>query len=295
MNTEEKDALSFAVAATSPIVRVLTSRFRVTYPSFIEALKSAFVNAAQEQVGREGRPKNKKGYGYLSLLSGVNQTDIKRISKSENEQNRLGDSAVCAEAIVIAEWDSNTIWNDSSGAPSVLPLHGEYGHKNFSTLVRKCVGNISYGTMANALVGAGVAEKITVGNIKSIKLVSAEFEPAKGNELDMFKVGCAMIERLGRATEDNLDFVDDDVEDRHFQHDFFSYKIPYSKLPEFRNSIKRLLREFSYENLVPVMSRFELGEATNECLTETGVGLYFWEKRKVGQELLKYRKKKEDK
>lgn len=288
MNDEQKDALDYAINATTPLIRVLASTFRVTYPSFVSALKSSFVSAAEDQLLRENRPPGKREYGYLSLLSGVSQSDVKKISSLENKTKRVGDSAICAEAVVISEWDSNRFWQDDSGTPAVLPLYGQYGEKNFSTLVRKCVGNISYGTMANALIGAGVAERVKTGNSKAIKLISAEFEPAKGNELEMFKVGCAMIERLGRATEDNLEMSNDAVEDRHFQHDFFSYKVPFSRLPAFRHALKELLRDFSYNKLVPEMETHEIDEAGPECLTEAGVGLYFWEKRKDGQRLLKY-------
>ncbi|MEM1089135.1 MAG: DUF6502 family protein [Pseudomonadota bacterium] len=292
MTSQERLALEYAVTATAPLVRILSTRFRVTYPLFVDALKTAYVSAARESLSQQRRDSKKKEYGFLSLMSGVSQTEVKRISETLDCHERSGNRPVCAEAIVISEWNSNDFWQTSNGHPDDLPLNGPYGKKNFSTLVRKTIGNISYGTMANALVGAGVAKKITVDGENRLRLLASEFEPANGNELDMFKVGCAMIERLGRATEDNLEMSNEDIHNRHFQHDFYSYKIPYSKLPQFREAMKELMREFSYDRLVPAMESFESSNDLGSCLTETGVGLYFWEKRRAEQSLLPYEQEK---
>ncbi|MEM9530100.1 MAG: DUF6502 family protein [Pseudomonadota bacterium] len=273
--------------ALTPLLRILISQFRITYPTMRDALKEAFIDAAEDLI--RTRPGSKKsGVSRVAVLSGVSTTDLRKINKLR-KTSKGPQTTISPEAVILAEWGHNKKWLDRQGRPADLQLNGPYGEQNFSTLVRQSVGNIGYGAMAKILVEAGVASEFRYPDSrKGIRLLSIEYEPSEGKHLEMLEYACLMLQRLGRATEDNLRLAEFPATKRHFQHDYFSYKIPFDRLPEFRRALKTLLREFAYEKLVPEIEKFEISEQSADCLSEAGVGIYFWEKRKEEQELTPY-------
>ena len=122
--------LEAVARALAPLVRLLIAR-GVTYQATAEMLKRVYVRAARASfcAGEEATGSR------LSLLTGLNRKEIRRLTEGPTEAVEPGAIASHAAAIH-AVWTSQRRFRDRKGAPRVLPRHPRDNQPSFDELVR---------------------------------------------------------------------------------------------------------------------------------------------------------------
>jgi hypothetical protein len=108
--------LGAALRVLRPLVRLLV-RHGVTYPALAAALKRVFLDAAQEELQRSGRPSTDSS---LTLLSGVHRRDVRTLLRGDDASMAVEPAAaVGLPAEVVGRWMA-----DPRFAGRVLPRSG---------------------------------------------------------------------------------------------------------------------------------------------------------------------------
>lgn len=112
-----------------PIARLLIAR-GVSYQVAAELLKRVFVAAARKHFGADDATGTR-----LSLLTGLNRKEIRRLTSAAEKEKRPEDIASFASA-THAVWRSVRRWRDRDGQPKPLPRRSTGRQVSFDDLVR---------------------------------------------------------------------------------------------------------------------------------------------------------------
>ncbi len=127
--TTEK-LLDTAARVLAPLVRLLIAR-GVTFQMASELLKRVYVKAAQKHfVGDEAATGTQ-----LSLLTGLNRKEIRRLTADELEEKQAIPMESYAAAVFTA-WTTQRRWRDGDGVPKPLPRRTSGRQLSFDDLVR---------------------------------------------------------------------------------------------------------------------------------------------------------------
>ncbi len=113
-----------------PLVRLLIAR-GITYQATAEVLKRVYVLAAR----RHFSPDEATGT-RLSLLTGLNRKEIRRLTEGETKAVEL-EGITSHAAAVHAVWITQRRFRDRHGAPRVLARYSRDGQPSFDELVRQ--------------------------------------------------------------------------------------------------------------------------------------------------------------
>jgi Family of unknown function (DUF6502) len=128
-NTSER-VLETAERILAPLVRLLIAK-GVTFQMASEVLKQVYVRVAQKQfVDDDGATGTK-----LSLLTGLNRKEIRRLTSEELQENQPPPETSFAGA-VHAVWRTQKRWLDKNGKPKVLPRRSSNNLLSFDDLVK---------------------------------------------------------------------------------------------------------------------------------------------------------------
>lgn len=139
MNNQEiynNKSQSTASAAVShllrPLVRILLS-YGISYQSFCELAKTAYVKVADEEFKLEDKPQTDS---RVSLLTGIQRREVSRIRNEPAEEINLSQKASMS-ALLLAIWSGNTDYLDGNGMPIPLPrLAGKNESPSFERMVQ---------------------------------------------------------------------------------------------------------------------------------------------------------------
>jgi hypothetical protein len=126
--TTEK-LLDTAARVLAPLVRLLIAR-GVTFQMASELLKQVYVRVAQKQFVEEDEVTGTK----LSLLTGLNRKEIRRLTSKDVEQNI--EPITSFASAVHAVWRTQRRWRDKKGNPKILPRRSADRLLSFDDLVR---------------------------------------------------------------------------------------------------------------------------------------------------------------
>lgn len=113
----------------APVVRLLIAR-GVPYQVASELLKRVYVESAQRHFADEDATGTR-----LSLLTGLNRKEIRRLTSEAANEKRPEDIASFASA-THAVWSSVRRWRDRDGNPKPLPRRSDGRQLSFDDLVR---------------------------------------------------------------------------------------------------------------------------------------------------------------
>ncbi|MBL8523718.1 MAG: hypothetical protein JNN20_08520 [Betaproteobacteria bacterium] len=113
----------------APVVRLLIAR-GVPYQVASELLKRVYVESAQRHFADEDATGTR-----LSLLTGLNRKEIRRLTTEAANEKRPEDIASFASA-THAVWSSVRRWRDRDGNPKPLPRRSDGRQLSFDDLVR---------------------------------------------------------------------------------------------------------------------------------------------------------------
>jgi len=130
------------------------------YGDFMEVARRVFVEAAAQELAIPGR---KQSVSRISLLTGVNRKEVKRLLESTAEDDPTGDSNRAAR--VISAWLRDERFHDVDGQPAVLSW-GQADEIGFEALVRLHSGDIPARAILDELLRVGAVTQLENGDIR---------------------------------------------------------------------------------------------------------------------------------
>jgi hypothetical protein len=174
-----------------PLVDLLISQ-GVGYPSLSRALRTAFVQAAREQLGREG---GQLTDAAVSLRSGVHRKEVKTVNEALGEATNPGGSSdhgtvnigsIPERSLSIAEqvytrWTTDATYHDAQSRPAGLAISGDA--PSFESLVTSVTRDFSRRTVLDELLRLGMVEVLET-NVRP--LAPAMVPPQAWDELTQY-------------------------------------------------------------------------------------------------------------
>jgi len=128
-NNHSNKLLDTLVRVLVPVARLMIAK-GVTFQMASEVLKRAYVRSANEHFVEEDGASGTK----LSLLTGLNRKEIRRLTSDEPEKARPPMASYATA--VAAMWRTNRRWRDREGNPKTLPRRTTSKVLSFDDLVR---------------------------------------------------------------------------------------------------------------------------------------------------------------
>lgn len=171
VTTKHSIVLDSVLRVMRPLVRLLL-RQGITYPAFAAALKRVFLDAAQDELDRQGMARTDSA---LTLLCGVHRRDLRQLRLTD-EQPALAEAGPAVPPSVAGEvaarWMSHRDWL-VRGRPRALPRSGD---GSFDALVASVSQDVRPRAMLDELLRLGVVREGESG----IRLVEDSFIPRQG-------------------------------------------------------------------------------------------------------------------
>ena len=142
-----------------PLVRLLIAR-GVTYQATAEVLKRVSVLAARTHVAAGEETTGTR----LSLLTGLNRKEIKRLTEGETQPVEI-EGITSHAASVHAVWTSQKRFRDRKGAPRVLSRFTRDEHPSFDELVRHITTDHRPAAILEELVRLELVDVDEEGNV----------------------------------------------------------------------------------------------------------------------------------
>lgn len=193
------------------LVRVLL-RHGVSYHSFCDLAKQAYVDVARDEFALPGR---KPSISRISVLTGLTRKDVQRLLNTAAATGGSAGERYNRAARVVAGWVRDADFHDSEGAPRVLPFDGPAG---FSELVRRHSGDVTPRAVLDELERVGTVERDASG---SIRLLARGYIPRRSDLAKLAILGSDVSLLIG-----TIDHNIQDIDQPHFQR-----KVMYDNLP----------------------------------------------------------------
>jgi hypothetical protein len=142
-----------------PLVRLLIAR-GITYQATAEVLKRVYVLAARKHFS----PAKEATGTRLSLLTGLNRKEIRRLTEGETKAVEL-EGITSHAAAVHAVWITQRRFRDRSGAPRVLARYSRDGQPSFDELVRQITTDHRPAALLEELVRLELVDVDGEGNV----------------------------------------------------------------------------------------------------------------------------------
>jgi hypothetical protein len=163
MNTELQTRLLRSVyACIRPLARLLL-RSGVTYKTFGEIAKSAFVHEAMLESDSRGRLTNTS---RVAVRTGLSRKEVRRIFEAGLAQKVRVDH-FGPPARVLDVWHSDSRFMDPAGTPRDMPFEGEM--PSFSDVVRAAGGDVPPGAVRAELIRASAVMELDNGYLRPTK------------------------------------------------------------------------------------------------------------------------------
>jgi hypothetical protein len=175
-----------------PLVRLLV-RQGVHYPAVAAALKPLFLEAAQTELARHGKPATDSA---VSLMSGVHRRDVRELTRSAAQRTSEAPQSRSFSSEVVAQWLADEGLSPR-GKPRALKRHGEMD--SFDALVATISRDVRPRAVLDEMLRLGIATE----RDDEVLLTAAGFAPRQG----LADMAAAMADNLqdhAAATAANL-------------------------------------------------------------------------------------------
>ena len=167
MNTESQTRLLRSVyACLRPLARLLL-RSGVTYRTFGEIAKLAFVDEAFLERDTRGRLTNTS---RVAVRTGLSRKEVRKVfdrasAAADGQAVRMDHFGPPARVLDI--WHSDSRFVDETGAAKVLPFDGD--EVSFSNVVRIAGGDVPPGAVRAELIRASAIVELPDGSLRAMK------------------------------------------------------------------------------------------------------------------------------
>lgn len=176
-----------------PIARLLI-HYGITFPQMAELMKRAYVDVSENEFCL---PNKAQTDTRLSLLTGINRKDIKRLRQQPDEEKDVPE-VISTGSRLVALWVGDPAYQDDEGKPRSLPLKSKNDEISFETLVQEvCKQDLRPRVVLDQWLNLGV---VTMSKDKHIKLNSDAFIPSKGFDEKAFFLGHNLSDHLSAST-----------------------------------------------------------------------------------------------
>lgn len=256
------------VKVLRPLVRLLL-RNGVAFADFSAVARRVFVEVASEDFGLPGR---KQSVSRISILTGVNRKEVKRLldepsdeATARRENNRA--------ARVISGWMRDKDFQQKSGKPKVLSWGDAKAEGSFEDLVKRYSGDMTARAILDELVRVG---SVNFNKDKSkVTLTSNGYIPAASND--------ELMRLSGDSINDLLNTIDHNFTTKS-QATRLQLSVAYDDVPEngvelFRNlSKEKSLELLNYlDQFLATQDRSVNPSVKGEGHYRTGLGIYYFE------------------
>ncbi len=148
-----------------PLARVLL-RSGITYKSFAEITKTAFVHEAMLERDSKGRVTNAS---RVAVRTGLSRKEVRRVAEDTSVTTKVGDEVNHAgpPARVLHAWHFDPRFVNAEGSPTDLYFEGE--SPNFTDIVRAVGGDVPPGAVRAELIRAAAVLELENGLLRPTK------------------------------------------------------------------------------------------------------------------------------
>jgi hypothetical protein len=157
MTTRSAIILDAVLGLLTPLARLLL-RHGVAYPAFAAALKKVFIQAAQDELKKEGRPLTDSA---VSLLSGVHRRDVRNLSQLDAPTAVALTTPMSMSTQVAARWLSQPQYQDADGQPIALSRTSPSG--GFDALVASISTDVRPRAVLEDMLRLGIVQDTEAG------------------------------------------------------------------------------------------------------------------------------------
>lgn len=249
-----------------PVIRMLMGRLPCNV--LIEIVREIYVDeAAQFLTKKRGQ---KATHAALAAMSGLDGRVIKSIRGGPAKNFTQSD--VCVEVNILEMWAENPLFQDTTGRPAVLNIHGP--SRTFQGLVWRAAGRaVTPQTVLEGLIDNGNVE--LDAKESRVRLISPVYTSIEPSERTAIVSGSLSMNRLGSAIAHNVVDRADENHPTWMQQDRRSTEIPPERLPQIRAEIRAVLTKHISE----IEDRLSEAETKPPQANQNtvGVGWYYWE------------------
>ena len=239
-------------------------KFGVTYQEFDRVCRAAFVKAATDEFGSQGKAAS---VSRVALLTGLTRKAVRRIQDMERESSVPEPDIRSLPSEALHVWHTDSRFCEAIGVPRVLAL--DSGADSFSDLVRECSGTVSSATMRDELVRVGAVRESPDGFLIATRrsYIPSTTEERLINGLHYGLRPLAMTIAHNTTSNEPSSF--------RFQRIVWNFCLPKWQRQAMDQLISHRLEEFSQE-MDDLLSEGEHPGKPDE-LSVFGVGLYHFE------------------
>ena len=255
-----------------PLARILLHE-GVNWKSAVDLLKTAFVQAAIEGFGKNGRPASQT---RTAEITGLSRREVRRLLDQPNMLAKAADHYAANESEVLAQWYSRDEFLDEEGMP--LDIDFGPGPGSFTQLVEDSLRQCNASDVFNRLALTGCVQMTHDG-----KIHASRRDLVTNSNLPML-----MIDTIG-ALATTIDTNWRHPDQSPLPHRVvFTTKIDPSKFDVARRSIKQRIVRFAEElddYLIELETDnpAEVEDTRGDGLIRIGVGTYYFEIRQPGE------------
>jgi len=225
-----------------PLVRMIIKA--INYHQFTELLKVVYVEEAKALIEREGRGRVTKS--EISMITGLDSRQFPTlIIKPNNKTVDLKSTELikgqnlldCPETWLLGEWKSDKGFTDKNSVSKILPINGRTN--SFEYLVTKYFRRgVTVNSVLRKLEKSG---NVKVIDENKVKLKTHLFIPINRNKNETIKIGLNAVVNLLETVGHNIHC--EAVNDRFFQRQFWTIRIPQQLVQEVQNKLTRILKK----------------------------------------------------
>ena len=247
-----------------PVIRFLL-KHGITWSEFGEISKEAYVKAARDDYGIQGRPTNNS---RVAMMTGLSRREVARVRDQLLEGEQSSESLQGNQiSRVLTGWHVDTEFADSEGRPKDLPVTGTTG--SLSSLFKRYAGDLPHGALRKELQQRGLVEELSTSEIRVLKrdYVYSELDPE-------------IIRRMGVALHDHAATLEHNLNEDRKTEPRFEAMADNSKLsPRAIRTFQKLVESQGLAFLEEMDSWLSDHEIENTPDTDTssirlGVGVY---------------------
>jgi Family of unknown function (DUF6502) len=261
--TTEK-LLDTAARVLAPLVRLLIAR-GVTFQMASELLKRVYVRAAQKHFAGDDEATGTQ----LSLLTGLNRKEIRRLTADELEENQPIPVTSYASAVYFA-WTTERRWRARDGKPKPLARRSNGKILTFDDLVRSVTTDHRPSAILEELTRLGFIE---FDSEDRLVLQPRPFLPAGEFEDRLISLQESTVDHLNTAVTNVLEEKPNFFLDRFIYSDQLSIESA-EKLHRLTRDNWKLVQDHTVKHAIESeASDLEQGLRTT---TRIRVGMYFY-------------------
>ncbi len=222
-------ALTAAATLLRPLAGLML-KCGLTWREFATLAKTAFVEAATEDYGIDGRPTN---VSRVALLTGLARKEVRRLRDIAGEPLLAAPVSKTTDATqVLSAWHLDPAWQDAAGAPRLLEPDA------FAALCRQHCSDVPASATLKELLRVGAVRELADGRLE---VLSRYYQPT-GSDPQWVMMAGEYLADLGDTIAFNVDREAQDT--TRFLGRAIVPAIPAAAVPEYHRFLETTGQQF---------------------------------------------------